>query len=142
MSPVAADDSAKGAESQKGAISDAFTDIVLQEAENPVVIAADFSQDLLKAMQGSVLYYEIKNTQSSYTAVAAYPSPIIQSVKDSLTSVGETRLKPMGLAVEIEIISGENSQKLVEYTGRETVTSLQKSAEADSADFLVITINR
>ena len=60
---------------------------------------------------------------------------------DALFEIGdELRLKH--LTIEIEIISGENSQKLVEYTSKENVTFLQGIADDKAAEFLVITINR
>lgn len=138
---VTVDDS-KDSQSDKGRYSDgSAAREVMAEAIDSIAITMDYSKELIDAMKGSVAYLAIVNSEDSYIAIAAYPDIMIQEKVDALFQIGNY-LRLMNLTIEIEIISGENSQKLVEYTSRENVTFLQEIAEDNAAGFLVITINR
>jgi hypothetical protein len=142
--PVAysGDNSAQYPQSDKGLFSgESAPREIMVEAINSILIAEDRSNDLIEAMQGSVAYIEVSNVETSYVSIAAYPDNMIQKKVDALFAIGD-QLRFMNLTIEIEIISGENSQKLVEYTSRENVTFLQEIAADKAAEFLVITINR
>lgn len=141
-SSPATDSGAPYTQSDKGVFSgESASREVLAEAIGSIAVADGYSDDLIDAMRGSVAYVRILNSEDSYLAIAAYPVSMIKEKVDALFAIGD-QLRLMNLTIEIEIISGENSQKLVEYTSKENVAFLQGIAGDKAAEFLVITINR
>lgn len=108
---------------------------------NYISIASSYSQELWAIMLGSTTYLEICNNIDYYRAIVVFPSTIIQAKEINLIEI-KNKLLLLNLTTKIEFISGEDEQKLVEYTSKENATLLRTNAVANSADFLVISICR
>ena len=118
-----------------------FTEHDIAAAAAKILIVPDQSGDLTRFFQGAVSYLAISDTTTSYQAIAAFPSSMIQAKIEEL-KVLQGKWTSLSLTTKIEIISRGNAQKLVEYTSKENATLLQTNAENHSADFLVISIYR
>lgn len=87
--------------------------------------------DSIAFVQGHIPEYQ-------YVGIYAFTSDIINDKKVMVDNIFNKYTKP----VKIEIISGENSQKLIEYTTKENTGYLQKATDGKNADFLIILIGR
>lgn len=116
-------------------LSNAPADI---RTESYVFITPEISSDLWKAVQGFTAYYEMKNDSETYLSIISFKKDIINSKKNIIIQITEQ----IKFTVKIEIISGENTQKLVEYTSKETADLLSKNAVSNGSDLLIISIGR
>jgi hypothetical protein len=81
---------------------------------------------------------EFADTTYVYIGIFGYPMDQIDDYRSILKNlVSESQYQPV-----IEIIGGENSQKLVEYTGEDEALFLLQRAEKNNALLLVVSIGR
>ncbi len=82
---------------------------------------------------------EYADPAHSYVGIFAYPEGSIASYKEKFLDL----MAKAGIAADIEIISGENTQKLVEYTGEsDGAFSMAAAMEPYGASFLILSIGR
>lgn len=95
----------------------------------------EYSYTRLDAKMRSVLnYFETKNNAYEYIGLFAYPSNETHSIASGLEEILDN--------AEIKIITGENSQKLLEYISVSEKESLLHGFEQLEADFVIILIGR
>jgi hypothetical protein len=115
----------------------------LSESETPILSAfyrmtgnnpqeADiFSADILYAIETS-------NTQFSYIGVSLIDAYLISQKHEQLQLISDR----YGIPADIKIITGENSQKLIEYIDEESLAIFREYSLDNSKDYLVILIGR
>ncbi len=114
---------------------------VSRSTMDSILITPEYGPELAAVIKESAACLEIRNEPNSYMIILVFSSDTIQARVDTIREINQ-KIEQNNLTTKIEIISGENSQKLVEYTSKENAALLQNAAEKISADFLVITICR
>lgn len=109
------------------------SDIIIDNFLNSEQTAAfyEITTDSIAFIQTSIPEYQ-------YVGIYAFSEDFINDKKILVSNIFNNYTKP----VKIEIISGENSQKLIEYTTKENTGYLQNATVGKNADFLIILIGR
>jgi len=95
------------------------------------------TSELNEIIDMALNYYEVI-LENEYTGVFSFGNSDITFVKENLTGL----FNENGITAEIKIIAGVNSEKLVEYIGRETIEEVFLENFTGDEDFLVILIGR
>jgi len=101
-------------------------------------LTAEQTAAFYEATADSIAFIQGQTPEYKYVGIYAFASDLVNDRKSQIDNIFSNYSKP----VKIEIISGENSQKLLEYTTKENTGYLQKSTEGKNADFLIILIGR
>jgi len=109
--------------------------------ENIIKIMPEYGNEFWSTLPGSISYLEIVNDVNYYTAIVVFPSNIINDKKVQIVAI-YNKSNLTNTSNNIEIISGEDSQKLLKYTSERNVNLLRTVADNNSAKFLVIFICR
>ena len=88
--------------------------------ENIIKIMPAYGNEFWSTLPGSISYIEIVNDINYYTAIVVFPSNIITEKKLQIVEI-VNKSNLTNTSNNIEIISGEDSQKLLKYTNERNV---------------------
>ncbi len=112
-------------------ISDAFNDKAGAEMDDKEALQTD-------SIYEAVAYYEIDEPDKPYILLLIFKRDVISKYYDDFIQT----YRDSGTDASVEIISGDNTQKLVEYTGTQKAEEISDAAVDNDADILVISIGR
>ncbi len=122
----------------ESALSSAISEKINDFSSWTIIAAKSVKTDVCNIISTSKYYLEIVNNDKTYLAVMCFPSNLINDKEKLLLDLQNKIVLPL----KIEIISRENSQKLLEYTSEQNKAILENEALKNDAEFLVISIGR
>lgn len=103
-----------------------------------VIVLPQLSKEINEILLLSAYNIIIKNDENNYQNISCISKDQIVVAQQKLLEI----ISNSKISAKIEIISGENSEKLIEYTSKENIANLRDIAVLDKADFLIISIGR